>query len=88
MPRATSAIMAPRPDRDVINQNAKLLAEIEQCRHESVLDKTVELGFPIANKPEIGPTCEAYFRAKAARGQFGQFYGLDRVIYPRKGFVQ
>ena len=90
MQRASRAIAAPSPPSVMQRQtHSPLQSElIAQSREESFLDRDVEIGFPVANRPEIGPTVESYFRAKAARGEFGQFFGLDRAVYPRKGFAQ
>lgn len=66
MQRASRAIAAPSPPSVVQRQtHSPLQSElIAQSREESFLDRDVEIGFPVANRPEIGPTVESYFRAK------------------------
>jgi hypothetical protein len=47
---------------------------VERMRRESCLDKRVKLAIATPFKIERGPSAESWYRAKHARGEYGQFH--------------
>jgi hypothetical protein len=53
---------------------------IERSRRESVLNRSVPLGYPPPTTPERGPSAPQYFRAKTARGERGRYWPLHQLM--------